>query len=205
MKTRWLEWVAELQSIAQSGLTFTQNPYDIERYHKIRTLAINILHEYTEIDHEKIRTLFASETGYQTPKVDIRAAVFSHGKILMVREKIDGKWSLPGGWADVNTTISESAVRECLEEAGAVVRPKRIIAIHTADRHNDFPYPWTIYKVFVECEFIKMEFLENTETLGSGFFAKDELPELSTERNNMEQMLMCFDSKDHQLFETLFD
>ncbi|HEX2974407.1 MAG TPA: NUDIX hydrolase [Bacteroidales bacterium] len=205
MKTRWLEWVAELQSIAQSGLTFTQNPYDIDRYQKIRTLAVNILHEYTEIDHEKIRTLFASETGYQTPKVDIRAAVFNNDKILMVREKIDGKWSLPGGWADVNTTISESAVRECLEEAGAVVKPKRIIAIHTADRHNDFPYPWTIYKVFVECEFIKMEFLENTETLGSGFFGRNELPELSTERNNMEQMSMCFESKGHQLFETIFD
>ena len=88
----------------------------------------------------------------------------------MVREKIDGAWSLPGGWADVNTSVSESAIRECLEEAGAHVKPKRIIAIHQADRHYDFPYPYTIYKVFVECELIENNFAANTETLDSGFF-----------------------------------
>jgi ADP-ribose pyrophosphatase YjhB (NUDIX family) len=205
MKTKWLEWVSELQSIAQSGLTFSENHYDLDRYQQIRDLTVKILHEYTEIDHKKIRELFANETGYQTPKVDIRAAVFKDDKILMVREKIDGRWSLPGGWADVNTSVSESAERECLEEAGAKVRSKRIIAIHTADRHNDFPYPYTIYKIFVECDFLEIEFAENTETYGSEFFSLEELPELSTERNNFEQVRMCFEARHHKLFETIFD
>jgi ADP-ribose pyrophosphatase YjhB (NUDIX family) len=205
MKEKWLEWATRLQSIAQAGLTFGQNQYDLDRYKQIRTLSVEILHEYTGINNEKIRDLFASETGYQTPKVDIRASVFKDDKILMVREKIDGAWSLPGGWADVNSSVSESATRECLEEAGARVNPKRIIAIHQADRHYDFQYPYTVYKIFVECELIENNFLDNTETLEAGFFTIDSLPPLSTERNTRDQIEMCFEAKKHKLFETIFD
>ena len=205
MKEKWVEWATRLQSIAQAGLTFGQNQYDLDRYQQIRTLAVEILHEYTGISNEKIRDLFASETGYQTPKVDIRASVFKDNKILMVREKIDGAWSLPGGWADVNSSVSESAARECLEEAGARVKPKRIIAIHQADRHYDFPYPYTVYKIFVECELIENNFLDNTETLEAGFFPIDSLPTLSTERNTRDQIGMCFEAKNQKLFETVFD
>lgn len=136
-------------------------------------MSVEILHEYTEINHEKIRDLFSSETGYQTPKVDVRAAVFSDNKILMVHEKVDGKWSLPGGWADVNSSVSESAVKECFEEAGAIVRPERIIAIQLGNRHNNHNFPYTIYKIFVECELVEYSFMENTETLGSGFYNLD--------------------------------
>jgi ADP-ribose pyrophosphatase YjhB (NUDIX family) len=205
MKEKWLDWAAKLQSIAQAGLAYGENQYDLDRYQQIRSLSVEILHEYTGISHEKVRDLFASETGYQTPKVDIRASVFKGNKILMVREKIDGAWSLPGGWADVNTSVGESAVRECLEEAGAHVMPKRIIAIHLADRHYDFPYPYTIYKVFVECKLIKNNFADNTETLEAGFFAIDALPPLSAERNTRTQIEMCFEAKKHKIFETIFD
>jgi ADP-ribose pyrophosphatase YjhB (NUDIX family) len=205
MNNKWLEWATELQSIAQAGLTFGENQYDRDRYQQIRDLSVDILHEYTGMDHKKISDLFASETGYQTPKVDIRAAVFDKGKILLVNEKIDGKWSLPGGWADVNSSVSESAIRECFEEAGAVVKPKRIIAIHLGNRHNNHNFPFTIYKIFVECELIEYRFAENTETLGSDFFSLDELPELSTERNTSEQIKMCFDAGKCKVFETLFD
>lgn len=205
MNNKWLQWASELQSIAQAGLTFAENQYDIDRYQQIRTLTIDILHEYTDISHDKIKDLFANETGYQTPKVDIRAAVFSNGKILMVKEKIDGRWSLPGGWADVNSSVSESAIRECIEEAGAKVKPKRIIAIHTANKQNNFIYPYTIYKIFVECELIENSFKDNTETLGSGFFSPESLPDLSLERNNTDQIRMCFEAKKCELFETIFD
>jgi ADP-ribose pyrophosphatase YjhB (NUDIX family) len=205
MKEKWLEWASRLQSIAQAGITFGENQYDIDRYQQIRTLSVEILNEYTGIGHEKIRDLFASETGYQTPKVDVRASVFNDNRILMVREKIDGAWSLPGGWADVNTSVSESAVRECLEEAGANVRPKRVIIIHQADKHYDFPYPYTIYKIFVECELIENSFSANTETLEAGFFPIDSLPPLSNERNTQEQIKICFEAKKHKLFETIFD
>ena len=205
MNTKWLEWATRLQSIAQSGLTFGENQYDLDRYQQIRDLSVEILHEYTDVKHEKIINLFASETGYQTPKVDIRAAVFEDDKILMVKEKIDGKWSLPGGWADVNTSVSESAVRECQEEAGAEVKPKRVIAIHHANKQNNFVYPYTIYKIIVECDLIKYCFEENSETLGSGFFSSDNLPELSVERNNLNQINLCFEAKKHKLFEPVFD
>ena len=165
-----VKWATELQSIAQAGLTFGENQYDRDRYEQIRDIVVEILHEYTDMDHKKIRDLFASETGYQTPKVDIRSAVFKDNSILMVKEKVDGTWSLPGGWADVNTSVSESAIRECIEEAGAVVKPKRIIAIHLGNKHNNHNFPFTIYKIFVECELIENRFQENTETLGCGFF-----------------------------------
>ncbi len=205
MNEKWLEWASRLQSIAQAGLTFGENQYDLDRYQQIRNLSVEIMHEYTEVSHEKIRDLFASETGYQTPKVDIRASVFKDDKILMVREKIDGAWSLPGGWADVNSSVGESAVRECREEAGAEVTPKRIIAIQLANRHYETPYPYTIYKVFVECELIGNNFAENTETIEAGFFSHDSLPSLSTERNTRSQIEMCFDAKKHNLFEAVFD
>lgn len=205
MNNKWLQWATELQSLAQAGLTFGENRYDIDRYEQIRTIAIEIIHEYTDIDNDKIRNLFASETGYQTPKVDIRAAVFQDDKILLVHEKVDGKWALPGGWADVNTSVSESAIRECLEEAGTVVKTKRIIAIHLGNKHNNHMFPYTIYKIFVECELVEFAFKENTETLGAGFFEADVLPELSFERNNPDQIKMCFDAKKSDVFETIFD
>lgn len=205
MNQKWLEWAARLQSIAQAGITFGENLYDIDRYQQIRNLSVEIMHEYTEVSHEKIRDLFASETGYQTPKVDIRASVFTDDKILLVREKIDGAWSLPGGWADVNSSVGESAVRECSEEAGAIVTPKRIIAIQLANRHCKALYPYSIYKVFVECNLLSCSFSENTETLEAGFFPLDSLPPLSTERNTRSQVEMCFEAKKHKVFETLFD
>ena len=205
MQEKWLKWASELQSIAQAGLTFGENQYDRDRYQQIRDLSVDILQSYTDMEHNKIRDLFASETGYQTPKVDIRAAVFSDDRILLVNEKVDGKWSLPGGWADVNSSVRESAVRECFQEDGAVVKPKRIVAIHLGNRHNNHNFPFTIYKIFVECELIEYRFQENTETLGSDFFSLDMLPELSTERNTIEQIKMCFDAKDSSLFETIFD
>ena len=205
MKEKWLEWASRLQSIAQAGLTFGENQYDLDRYQQIRTISVEILQEYTGISNERIRDLFASGTGYETPKVDVRASVFKNNKILMVREKIDGAWSLPGGWADVNSSVSESAVRECLEEAGARVKPKRVIILHQADKHYDFPYPYTIYKIFVECELIENTFSANTETLAADFFSFDSLPPLSNERNTREQIELCFKAKNHELFETVFD
>ena len=205
MNEKWLQWATTLQSIAQAGLTFGADSYDLDRYEQIRSIAVDILHEYTDLDHKKIRELFASETGYQTPKVDIRAAVFKDDKILMVKEKVDGRWSLPGGWADVNTSVSESAVRECIEEAGATVKPRRIIAIHLANKQNNFTYPFTIYKILVECDLIDYNFKNNTETLESGFFTHDNLPELSVERNNLNQINLCFEAKKSKVFETIFD
>ncbi len=205
MEEKWIKWASQLQAIAQAGLTFCTDRYDLDRYEKIRDLSIEIMHEYTDIDHNKIRNLFASETGYQTPKVDIRSAVFKNNKILMVREKVDGAWSLPGGWADVNTSVSESVIRECFEEAGAYVIPKRIIAIQLANKHNNSLFPFTIYKIFVECELVENSFRDNTETLDADFFSINSLPPLSTNRNTRSQIEMCFKAKKRKIFEAIFD
>ena len=205
MQTKWLKWASQLQSIAQAGLTFGADTYDIDRYEQIRNIAIDIIHEYTDVDHLKIRELFASETGYQTPKVDIRASVIKDDKILLVREKVDGAWSLPGGWADVNTSVRESAIRECIEEAGAIVNPMRIIAVQVADRHNTGIVPFTIYKIFVECDLVEKSFVENTETFGADFFEFEHLPELSLPRTTKEQIELCFRAKKSKVFETIFD
>jgi len=205
MESKWLKWATELQSIAQAGLTFGENQYDLDRYQKIRDLSIEIIHEYSDLDHTIVKNLFGSEKGYQTPKVDIRSAVFKENMILMVREKVDGKWSLPGGWADVNSSVRESAVRECIEEAGAEVKPKRIVAVHLANRQNDFIFPFTIYKIIVECDLIRYTFKENSETLDSGFFPLDNLPELSEERINFNQIKLCFGANKQQVFEPEFD
>jgi ADP-ribose pyrophosphatase YjhB (NUDIX family) len=205
MKEKWLQWAAELQSIAQAGLTFCNDRYDLDRYRQIRDLSVEILHQYTEVSHEKIKELFANETGYQTPKVDIRSAVFKDDSILLVRERVDGKWALPGGWADVNRSPGEAAVKECYEEAGAKVTPKRIIAIQLANRHVTKPLPFSIYKIFIECELIENNFIENTETLEAGFFRYDSLPELSNGRSTKEQIEMCFEARKMNILEAHFD
>ena len=205
MEEKWLQWATELQSIAQAGLTFSENKFDLDRYEQIRALSVDIMHEYTGISHERLGDIFAGEEGYQTPKLDVRSAVFRDNKILLVKEIVDGKWSLPGGWADVNTSLSESVLKECREEAGAVVKPKRIIAVHLANRKNNTRLPYTIYKIFVECELQSIEFRDNTETQGSGFFGLDDLPPLSTSRTTRKQIEMCFEATKQEVIEPEFD
>ncbi len=205
MEPKWFEWATRLQSIAQAGLTFSKDKYDLERFEQIRDLSVEIMSEHTGATGEKIRDLFASETGYQTPKVDIRASIIKDHKILLIREKIDGAWALPGGWADVNTSVSESVRKECHEEAGADVVPKRIIAILLANRHNDPLLLYTTYKIFVECELTELNFRENIETHEARFFEPGNIPELSTGRTTTEQIKMCFEARKHKLFEPLFD
>ena len=136
METKWLSWAKRLQSIAQAGLTYSKDKYDIERFQQIRDISIEILNEYTEISNEKIKDLFCNETGYQTPKVDIRGAVFKDGKILLVKESIDGRWSLPGGWAEVNLSVKENVIKELREETGLNVVPKRLIEVLDRNKHN---------------------------------------------------------------------
>jgi ADP-ribose pyrophosphatase YjhB (NUDIX family) len=205
MNTKWLEWATKIQAVAQAGLTFSENNYDLDRYKQLRALSVEIMNEYTGVSYEKLTDLFAGETGYQTPKTDIRSAVFKDDKILLVREKVDGAWSLPGGWADVNSSPSESAVRECLEEAGAIVKPKRIIAVQVAAKHNNPLNPYSIYKIFFECELIETSFKANTETLEAGFFPPDTLPPLSTDRTTEAQIEMCFNARKQDVVEPVFD
>lgn len=130
MALYWLDVAKRIQALAQNGLAYSDNKYDIERYEELRNLSMEIMAEYADMDMTKVKDLFANENGYQTPKVDIRAVVFQDEKVLMVRERIDGCWSLPGGWADIGFTPAEIAVKEVREEAGFEVKPLRLLAVY---------------------------------------------------------------------------
>lgn len=205
MEPKWLSWAKQLQSIAQAGLAYSKDKYDIERFQQIRNLSVEIMSEYTGISNEKVEDLFCNETGYQTPKVDIRGAIFKEDMILLVKESIDGCWSMPGGWAEFNLSIKENIIKEAKEEAGLNVVPKKIIAVLDGNKHNKPLNPYGIYKIFVLCELIDGVFERNIETEESGFFCLKDLPQLSLERNSIKQVEMCFEAKSHDNFFILFD
>lgn len=201
---QWLQWAIELQSLAQAGLTYGKDIYDHERYERIREISAEILSHMTELPLDKVKTLFCNEIGYQTPKIDTRAAIFQDGKILLVREN-NGKWSLPGGWCDVNVSVGENTVKEVKEESGLDVIADRVIAIQDRRKHNLPVYAYGICKVFIQCTVIGGHFEENIETTECGYFSEFDLPELATEKNNEEQVRMCFDAYHSEDWETQFD
>ena len=202
---KWLQWAIELQSLAQAGLTYGKDAYDMERYERIREISADILSNMSDISTETVRNLFCNETGYQTPKLDTRAAIFKDGKILLVREN-NGKWSLPGGWCDVNVSVGENTIKEVKEESGLDVNAVSIIAIQDRAKHNLPLYAYGICKVFVLCTIVGGCFQENIETTGFDYFSDNNLPELATEKNNEEQIRMCFDAyRAGDKWKTLFD
>lgn len=201
---RWLKWAMELQSIAQAGLTYGKDVYDLERYEQIRSISAEMVSHMTDIPFEKIRELFCNESGYQTPKLDTRAAIFKDGRILLVREN-NGRWSLPGGWVDVNVSVGENVVKEVREESGLDVIAEKVIAIQDRSKHNLPVYAYSVCKVFVQCSVISGQFQKNIETTESRYFSLDELPELSTEKNTEEQIRMCFDAYGSKNWKTLLD
>ena len=203
-KECWLEWAVELQSLAQAGLTYRKDVYDEERYKRIRDISAEMISYKTGIPFEKVKDLFCNETGYQTPKLDTRAAIFEGEKILLVREN-SGKWSLPGGWVDVNLSIKENTVKEVKEEAGLDVTADKIIAVQDRAKHNLPVYAYGVCKVFVLCSVVGGKFEDNIETTGFDYFSENELPELAAEKNNEEQIRMCFKAYRSESWETEFD
>ncbi|PJN88614.1 NUDIX hydrolase [Bacillus sp. mrc49] len=194
MEPKWLEWAKQLQSIAQAGLAYSKDVYDLERFEALRNISIEILAQQTELDMAVIKDLFANETGYATPKVDIRAAVFKDKKILMVREKTDDRWALPGGWADIGYTPGEVAVKEVKEESGFDVKAVRLLGVLDKKCHPHPPSSYHVYKIFIQCEVIGGQPREGVETSAVGFFAENALPVLSIERNTQAQIEMAFKS-----------
>lgn len=201
---KWLDWAIELQSLAQAGLTYGKDVYDRERYERIREISAQIIAHKTEIPVETVKGLFCNETGYQTPKLDTRAAIFQNGKILLVREN-NGKWSLPGGWVDVNVSVKENTVKEVKEEAGLDVTADRIIAVQDRNKHNSPRYAYGICKIFILCSLIGGQFEANSETTGFDWFSLDALPELAEEKNTQAQIKMCFDAYRDPNWQVLFD
>ena len=202
----WKKWAQELQFLAQCSLAYSKDKFDRERSERIREIACEMLSYKYDLPIEKIKMDFASEIGYQTPKVETRAAIIKDNKILLVKEQLDGKWALPGGYQDVNVSVRENVIKEASEEAGAVVQPLKVVAVLDYNRHHHVNFPLGMVKIFVLCEYINHSFNENTETLGAEFYSLDDLPELSLTRTTKKQLEMCFECyKDPENWDTIFD
>ena len=194
MEPDWLKWAKELASISQNGLTFSNSAYEIERYEKIRQIAAEMMSAHSEMDTETLLTIFATEDGYATPKVDVRGAVFRDEKILLVKEKVDDKWTLPGGWADPCTTPSESVVREIYEESGFETEAQKLLAVYDRSKHPHKPLiPFHIYKLFFLCEITCGSEQTSHETTAVDFFAEDQIPVLSVSRVLPHQIARMFE------------
>jgi ADP-ribose pyrophosphatase YjhB (NUDIX family) len=193
MKDRWLSWIQQLQAIAQNGLRYSKDKYDIDRFKQLRSITVDMLASLSGSSPEPIIDLFSSYEGTATPKIDVRAVIIQDEKVLLVREIGEGKWTLPGGWADVGTSLGEAVVKEAKEESGYLVKPVRILAVQDRPRHNIPPIPEHTWKIFVEASILEEGKPDNLETDGVGFFSLDDLPPLSTGRVTRSQIERMFE------------
>ncbi|MGB7846193.1 MAG: NUDIX hydrolase [Candidatus Acidiferrum sp.] len=203
---QWLTWARRLQAIAQSGLTYCNDKFDLERYEEIRDIAAEMTTTGAPLPSATpIATLFAQQSGYATPKVDVRVAAFQSGRILLVREREDGLWTLPGGWADVGEPPSAAAARETCEESGYDVRITKLAAVFDRNLHGHPPYVFHAYKLFFLAELIGGAPVDSHETAEAQFFAEDHLPALSLVRVIPSQIAHMFEHFRHPELLTFFD
>lgn len=197
----------EIAAIAQTGLAYAVTDYDRERYTRLQEIAAGMLAEVIGTPVEDMAAQLAAETGYPTPKVDVRGLVRdAAGHVLLVREKTDGLWSLPGGWADVNLTPSENVQKELQEEAGIETRAARLLMVLDRARHPHMPRtPLYCYKMFFDCTWLSGDVTPGMETAGAGFFPPDALPPLSIPRILPEQIAQAAALSDDPTALTVFD
>ena len=194
---QWLVWARALQAHAQNGLTYSRDPYDLERFSAIRALAAEIMTTYTAADMRRISRLFDEQAGYATPKVDVRAVVFRDDRLLMVREKLDGGWTLPGGWADVGESPSEAVTREVYEESGYRVRAAKLLAVYDRNRHGHPPNPgtYTSSSSDVNCWVARQR--RTSKPMASTSSPKSDCPELSLSRTVPSEIQRMFEHHRH--------
>jgi ADP-ribose pyrophosphatase YjhB (NUDIX family) len=201
-----LSWGQRIRAIAQAGLHYAREPYDRERYRQLQDIADEMLSEASGSSTTEVQRAFALESGYPTPKVDVRAVVFDQdGRLLFVLEKSTARWTLPGGWADVGSSPAEMAARETLEEAGLEVRPMKLLAVHDKARQAHPPSVFYVYKMFFRCALLGGRPRPSHETVDVRFFSRDRLPELDTERVTAGQVARMFEHFDQPDLPTDFD
>lgn len=202
----WLEWARRLQAIAQTGLTYAKDPFDVERYGAIREIAAEIMAGGAGVtDAARILDLFRGDVGYATPKVDVRTAVFDGGRVLLVREREDGLWTLPGGWADIGSAPGANAVREVREESGYECALVKLAAVYDRNLHGHPAIPFSTYKLFFVARLVGGAAAHSVETDGVDFFAEDEIPPLSLTRVTPAQIRHMFEHYRHPEWPTSFD
>jgi len=185
---KWLDWARRIQAISQNELEYAKNEYDIERGNKLAALASEILSENSNQESEELLKIFLDQKGYATPRLDVRAAIIRDSKILLVKEATDGKWAMPGGWADVGDTPVEAAIREAKEESGFDVKPLKVIGVYDANRQSGPLELFQAVKIVYLCEIVSGEPSPSFETPEVRFFDLSELPELSHNRTNMKHI-----------------
>ncbi len=201
-----ITWAQRLQAIAQSGLAYTKNPFDQARYIEMEHIAAEIMAEATKTPVTEVAAVFEAQSGYATPKIDVRGAVFKDDKILLVKELLDGGlWTLPGGWADINEPLSEAVEREVREEAGMIVKANKLAAVYDRNLHGHPPYPFHAYKMFVICDLIAEATPDPIETSDPTFFSIKNLPELSVNRVTEEEIKRMFVHHKDPVLPTDFD
>jgi ADP-ribose pyrophosphatase YjhB (NUDIX family) len=202
---RWLEWAREIQALAQTGHNYSENDYHRLRYNRLMEIAAEIVSEYSSLDYPLLIGSFRAQIGYATPRVDVRGAVFKDGKLLLVRERADGGWTLPGGWADVGDVPSQAAEREVWEEAGFRVKACRVIGVYDANRNRPLEL-FHAFKIVFLCDLISGEARPSDETSEVNFYARDEIPiVLSGERTQSRHILDAFACLEKPALPTVFD
>ena len=185
---RWLGWAREIQALAQTGDHFATNDYERERYHRLMEIAAEIISEHTGQVQAVVMDIFEAQGGYATPKVDVRAAIFRGDRLLLVKERSDGGWTMPGGWADVGDVPSESAEREAWEEAGFHVKARKLVGVYDANRFNPMEVMHA-YKLVFLCEIIDGEATPSNETSEVAFFTEDDIPSPLSERRTFPRLI----------------
>ena len=178
---RWLTWAREIQALSQTGLTYSENDYNTQRYRRLTEIAAEMVAAHTGLPIKSLERDFLAQPGYATPKVDVRGAVVRDGQILLVQERVDGRWTMPGGWADVGDLPSEMVVREVWEESGFEVVARKLFGVYDANRLSPLEF-YHAYKLVFSCDIIGGEARPSDETLDVGFFPFDDLPPLSSPR-----------------------
>jgi ADP-ribose pyrophosphatase YjhB (NUDIX family) len=191
--SQWLDWAREIQALAQTGLTYSQNEFDILRYRRLEEIAAEIVAAYTALPAPAILESFRFQPGYATPKIDVRGAVIRDGKILLVQERSDGGWTMPGGWADVGDAPSDMVAREVWEESGFEVRVEKVVAVYDANRVPGVrPEFYHAYKVIFLCTITGGEARPSNETSAVDFFDLEHLPPLSAYRTSRQMLEEVF-------------
>jgi ADP-ribose pyrophosphatase YjhB (NUDIX family) len=203
---QWLGWARTIQALAQTGLTYSKNEFDTERYQRLMEIAAEMVESQTDLSKDQIRYSFSMQPGYATPKVDVRGAVVQEGKILLVQERSDGRWSMPGGWADVGDVPSRAVAREVREESGFQVRVDKVIGLLDANRFLFAPMEfYHAYKMIFLCSITGGKARPSNETLAVGFFDPSALPPLSSMRTDRQILKEVFAHVEDPARPTAFD
>jgi ADP-ribose pyrophosphatase YjhB (NUDIX family) len=201
---QWLLWAQEIFSISQSGLTYSGNAYDIERYKRLQELTAEIIVSQSDLSKESVLDSFSMQAGYITPKVDVRGAVVHEGKILLIQERADTRWAMPGGWADLGNSPASVAEREVWEESGFRVKAEKVVAVIDANRIEPMEF-YHAYKIIFLCRLLEGEARTSYETLAVDLFEPDQLPPLSSYRTNEEMIQEVFAHVEDPARPTMFD